>query len=92
MKLETGRDAIAAACRAGGLPIAVHYATPLHRIAPYQAFPRASENLKNAEALAERVMSLPMHADLDEATQALIVEAVSRALARYESRSAHAVP
>ena len=31
VKLEAGRDAIAAACRANGVPIAVHYAAPLHR-------------------------------------------------------------
>ena len=92
VKVEAGRDAIAAACRANGVPIAVHYAAPLHRHPPYRAFPRASENLKNVEALAQRVMSLPMHADLDEATQARIVDGVCHALASYESRSAHAVP
>jgi dTDP-4-amino-4,6-dideoxygalactose transaminase len=54
----------------------------LHRQAAYQAYPVADGGLPVTERLADEVISLPMHAYLDEPTQDRIVDAVRRSLAR----------
>jgi dTDP-4-amino-4,6-dideoxygalactose transaminase len=81
IRLPAGRrDELAAALKPQGVPTAVHYPVPLHRQEPYQRFPVAEGGAPVSERLAEEVISLPMHAYLDEATQDRIVTAVRRAL------------
>ena len=82
IRLAPGRrDAIAAALKADGIPTAVHYPRPLHRQTAYRHFPCADAGLSVSERLAEEVISLPMHAYLDEPTQTRIIEAVRQAAA-----------
>src|SRR5215470_6365296 len=76
------RDGLAAALKSQGIPTAIHYPTPLHRQQPYQHFPIAAGGAPVSERLAEEVISLPMHAYLDETTQDRIIAAVRRALGR----------
>jgi dTDP-4-amino-4,6-dideoxygalactose transaminase len=81
IRLASGRrDGLAAALKAQGIPTAIHYPVPLHRQQPYQRFPIALGGAPVSERLAEEVISLPMHAYLDESTQDRIIEAVRRAL------------
>ena len=81
IRLAAGRrDALAAALKAQGIPTAIYYAKPLHRQAAYSGFPIAEGGLPVSEKLADEVISLPMHAYLDRATQDLIIAAVRRAL------------
>jgi dTDP-4-amino-4,6-dideoxygalactose transaminase len=81
IRLADGRrDELAAALKPQGIPTAIHYPVPLHRQEPYRRFPVAEGGAPVSERLAEEVISLPMHAYLDEATQDRIVEAVRRAL------------
>jgi len=81
IRLAAGRrDKLAAALKPQGIPTAIYYPTPLHRQEPYQRFPVAEGGAPVSERLAEEVISLPMHAYLDEATQDRIIEAVRRAL------------
>jgi UDP-2-acetamido-2-deoxy-ribo-hexuluronate aminotransferase len=61
-----------------GIPTAIHYPKPLHR---QPAYARPDLHFPCAEAAAQRVMSLPMSADLSEAQQDAVVEALRRALA-----------
>ena len=75
------RDGLAAALKACGIPTAVHYPIPLHRQEPYQRFPVAAGGAPVSERLADEVISLPMHAYLDAATQDRIIDAVWGALA-----------
>ena len=83
IRLAPGRrDALAAALKSQGIPTAIHYPTPLHRQQPYQRFPIAAGGAPVSERLAEEVISLPMHAYLDEMTQDRIIAAVRRALGR----------
>ena len=83
IRLAAGRrDGLAAALKAQGIPTAVYYPIPLHRQQPYQRFPVAEGGVPVSERLAEEVISLPMHAYLDDVTQDRIIEAVRRALAR----------
>ena len=81
VRVPVGRDEVAASCRAAGVPIAVHYATPLHQAPAYRHFPTAAPRLENAESLSQEVLSLPMHADLDERTQDRVVDVVREAVA-----------
>ena len=89
VRVPDARDDVVAACRAGGVPIAVHYATPLHRLPPYRHCP-AAPRLERAEALSREVFSLPMHADLDERTQDIVIETMHRAISGRASKSLHA--
>jgi dTDP-4-amino-4,6-dideoxygalactose transaminase len=74
------RAAFAAALKAEGVPTAVYYPKPLHRLEAYRHYPSADGGLPVCDLLAEEVISLPMHAYLDEATQDRIVGAVRRAV------------
>jgi dTDP-4-amino-4,6-dideoxygalactose transaminase len=76
------RDAFAAALKAEGVPTAIYYPKPLHRMQVYGGFPCAEGGLPVTDRLAEEVISLPMHAYLDEPTQDRIIAAVRRAVAR----------
>lgn len=68
------RDAVQTKLKAAGIPTAVHYPTPLNQ-QPAVADPRAQ--LPVGDAVAQKVMSLPMHPGLDAATQDRIVHALS---------------
>ena len=81
IRLAPGRrDALAASLKEEGIPTAIYYAKPLHRQAAYRAFPVVDGGVPVSERLAEEVISLPMHAYLEEPVQDRIVAAVRRAL------------
>src|SRR5437879_6862264 len=74
------RDSFAAALKAQGSPTAIYYPKSMHQQTAYRDFPVADGGLQVSERLSEDVISLPMHAYLDEATQDRIVKAVRGAL------------
>jgi dTDP-4-amino-4,6-dideoxygalactose transaminase len=74
------RDKVAAALKAEGVPTAIYYPIPLHRQQAYKHYPVGEGGMAVSDRLAGEVLSLPMHAYLDEATQDRVVEAVRRAL------------
>jgi dTDP-4-amino-4,6-dideoxygalactose transaminase len=81
LRLRAGtREAFAVALKAQGIPTAIYYPTPLHHFEPYQRFPIAEGGAPVSERLADEVISLPMHAYLDEGTQDRIIVATRRAL------------
>ena len=63
-----------AGLKAAGIPAVVYYPIPLSRQPAYAHYPNAPTPV--AEALCGRVISLPMHPYLDEATQDRIISAV----------------
>lgn len=71
------RDGLAAHLKAQGVPTAVYYPLPLHMQPAYDKYPRGPQGLPVTERLMGRVISLPMHSDLDEATQDRIIAAVA---------------
>jgi dTDP-4-amino-4,6-dideoxygalactose transaminase len=75
------RDGLAGALRAQGIPTMMYYPKPSHRQVAYRHCPVAEGGLAVTDRLASEVISLPMHAYLDEATQDRIVAAVRGALA-----------
>lgn len=73
------REAVLDRLKAAGVPSAVHYPVPLHRQAAYGHACRVAGSLTISESVANRVVSLPMHAYLDRSTQARIVTCVDGA-------------
>jgi dTDP-4-amino-4,6-dideoxygalactose transaminase len=83
LRLKPGqRDAFVKALAAEGVPTACYYPKPLHRQTAYGHYPVAEGGLPVTDRLAEEVISLPMHAYLDEPTQDRIIGAVRRALGK----------
>src|SRR4051794_11654804 len=81
IRLRSGmRDELAAKLKAEGIPTAIYYPKPLHRLEAYRRFPVVDNGIPVTDQLAEEVLSLPMHAYLDPATQDRVIEAVRAAL------------
>jgi dTDP-4-amino-4,6-dideoxygalactose transaminase len=70
------RDALRTRLAAAGIPTAVYYPRPLHRQSAYHNFPAAEGGCPIAEHIATEVLSLPMHAYLDAATQMRIAASI----------------
>ncbi|WP_050423178.1 DegT/DnrJ/EryC1/StrS family aminotransferase [Bradyrhizobium tropiciagri] len=76
----TNRDAFAAALKAQGVPTAIYYTKSMHQQTAYRDFPVADGGLPVSESLSDDVISLPMHAYLDEAALDRVIAAVRSAL------------
>ncbi len=76
----TDRDGFAAALKARGIPTAIYYPRSMHQQTAYRDYPVADGGLPVSEALSDDVISLPMHAYLDEPTQERVIRAVRSAL------------
>ncbi|MGA7806077.1 DegT/DnrJ/EryC1/StrS family aminotransferase [Bradyrhizobium sp.] len=74
------RDGFAATLKARGIPTAIYYPKSMHQQTAYRDFPVADGGLPVSERLSSDVISLPMHAYLDEPTQARVIEAVRDAV------------
>ena len=86
----TDRDGFAAALKAQGIPTAIYYPKSMHQQTAYRNFPVADGGLPVSEKLSDDVISLPMHAYLDEPTQERIIKAVRgawRLIERHASPS-----
>jgi UDP-2-acetamido-2-deoxy-ribo-hexuluronate aminotransferase len=76
----TDRDRFVADLKAQGIPTAIYYPKSIHQQTAYREFPVADGGLPVCESLSADVVSLPIHAYLDEATQERIIAAVRGAL------------
>jgi dTDP-4-amino-4,6-dideoxygalactose transaminase len=74
------RDGFAAALKAQGVPTAIYYPKSMHQQTAYRDFPVADGGLPACERLSNDVISLPMHAYLDEPTQERVIKAVRGAI------------
>ncbi len=68
------RSEIQAELKRAGIPTAVHYPRPIHRLPAYAGVAQADGCLHSVRA-AEQVLSLPMSADLTETDQDRIAAA-----------------
>ncbi|MBK7264401.1 MAG: DegT/DnrJ/EryC1/StrS family aminotransferase [Rubrivivax sp.] len=75
------RCEVQAALQAQGIPTAVHYPIPLNR-QPAYAHLCCTDCTPQADRAADRVLSLPMSADLSEADQDRVVQALAEAVAK----------
>jgi dTDP-4-amino-4,6-dideoxygalactose transaminase len=76
----TDRDGFAAALKAQEIPTAIYYTKSIHQQTAYRDFPVVDGGLPVSERLSDDVISLPMHAYLDEPTQERVIKAVRGAL------------
>jgi dTDP-4-amino-4,6-dideoxygalactose transaminase len=74
------RDAVAEHLRKAGIPTAIHYPVPLHLQPAFASLGMGNGSLPVAEAVAARVLSLPMHPYLDESVQDQIVARIGAAM------------
>ncbi len=74
------RDGFATALKAQGVPTAIYYPKSMHQQTAYRDFPITDGGLPTSESLSGDVISLPMHAYLDEPTQVRIITAVRSAI------------
>ena len=77
--LVDDRDHVVPRLKASGIATAVHYPLPLQRQPAYAGFPVGPGGTPVADALAQRVLSLPMHPYLDDADQDRVIGAMQEA-------------
>lgn len=70
------RDRIQAELKDKGIPTMVYYPIPMHKQTAFKGYNFNTDDLKNAESLSDRVMSIPMHPYLDDATISVIANAL----------------
>ncbi len=68
------------ALKAQGIPTAIYYPKSMHQQTAYKHYPTVEGGLPVSEKLSEDVISLPMHAYLDQAAQDRVIKAVRDAL------------
>jgi len=77
---DRDRESFRAALQADEVPTAVHYPHGLHRQEAYSRYPVANGAAPVSDKLASEVVSLPMHAYLDEPSQDRVIASVLRAI------------
>jgi dTDP-4-amino-4,6-dideoxygalactose transaminase len=83
IRLAAGaRDRVMAALAAQGISAGAYYPKPLHRQAAYRHYPVVGNGLPVTDRLADEVLSLPIHAYLDEPTQDRVIAALRAVLGR----------
>ena len=70
------RDALAEHLKADGIPTMIYYPLPLHRQLAYQSKRYSDQSFPVADQLCAEVLSLPMHTELTEQTQDLIIQSI----------------
>ena len=73
------RDRVVAALAEAGIPTAIYYPTPIHLQPPYADFGDGEGSLPVSESLCRRIMSLPMHPYMEDATADRICSALLEA-------------
>jgi len=73
---DTNRDALHQHLADKGIPSMIYYPVPAHRQKMFDAFGGNEFQLPATDWLTERVISLPIHTELDETQQQLIVDEI----------------
>jgi UDP-2-acetamido-2-deoxy-ribo-hexuluronate aminotransferase len=76
--LVEDRAAVQAVLKSRGIPTAVHYPRPIHRQPAYSAY-AGERDLSCSERASDRVLSLPMSADLTDRDQDRVVRELAAA-------------
>ena len=78
--LVDDRDRVRDVLAGAGIETGVHYPVPLHLTPAYRSLGYASGDFPVAEALAQRILSLPMHPHLSEAQTEYVAEQLVKAV------------
>ena len=73
---EVNRDGLSAYLAEKGIPSMIYYPVPAHRQKMFDAFGGSNYQLPVTDWLTERVISLPMHTELDNEQQQFIIDHV----------------
>lgn len=76
------RDDVMKALAADGIPTAIYYPRPMHLQAAYMRYGQGAGSLPISEELSGRIMALPMHPYLDQATVERIADRVNAAVSQ----------
>lgn len=79
------RDGLAAHLDAEGIPSAIYYPVPLHRLPVFEDQAGSFPPLPESDRAAEEVLSLPMHTELTEAQQTRVADAMEAYFASANS-------
>jgi aminotransferase EvaB len=79
VKIED-RDAVRQKLAAEGIATGIHYRDPIHRMPAYGFLKYDQGDLPQTEALAQRILSLPMYPELSEESVDRVCEALSGAV------------
>lgn len=74
------RDDVQMALKARGVPTAIYYPRPMHLQPAYERWSEGPGSLPVSERLSERVLALPMHADMRPEIRTRIIEAVRQVM------------
>lgn len=74
------RDAVAASLKAQGVPTAVYYPRPMHLQPAYERFGDGPGSLPVSETLCARILSLPFHPYMNDATADRVCTTLKAAL------------
>ncbi len=80
MLVENGRDELKKALESAGIPAMIYYPVPLHLQKAYAGDGYKAGDFPVSEELASKVLSLPMHTELDEKTLTFIAETLKKSL------------
>jgi dTDP-4-amino-4,6-dideoxygalactose transaminase len=81
-----GRDSLQSALLAEGIQTAIHYAVPAHLQPAYSNLGYGRGSFPQAEAAADKVLSLPIYPELSEEAVTIVAEAVQRLSLRPAAR------
>jgi dTDP-4-amino-4,6-dideoxygalactose transaminase len=73
---ESFRDGLVAFLAENNIPSMIYYPVPAHKQKMFAAFGGADYNLEKTDWLTHRVISLPIHTELDEEQQSYIINKV----------------
>jgi UDP-2-acetamido-2-deoxy-ribo-hexuluronate aminotransferase len=73
---DAGRDGLAAHLSDAGIPHAIYYPVPLHRLSVFESPGARPGDLSESERAASEVISIPMHTELTADQQGRIAEAI----------------
>lgn len=76
----TNRAALQSELKSKGVPTAVYYPRPLHSQSAFAGSLSDPDGMRVSDAMAGRVLSLPMHPDLSEADQDRVIDTLRSAL------------
>lgn len=80
LQIEEGRDSVQSKLKEAGISSAIYYPVPLHLQKAYAEYGYKNGDFPVAESLSKKVLSLPIHTELNEEVLARIVKAVKNAM------------
>jgi len=83
LKVDNRAD-VQAKLKDKGVPSVVYYPIPMNQQSGYTDYPVVNGGVPVSDALAQRVLSLPMHPYMDDETQDRIIDAVRQAIGSNE--------